>query len=120
MLFRSTASYVATNAQVVPSLGRNLGSCRGSATCTGTTTVDLISPTLLFEERLQQVDLRLSRIFRAGKARVRGNFDLYNIMNASNVLNETTRYSLPSGGAWQNVLQIMGGRLMRVGAQLDF
>jgi hypothetical protein len=115
-----TASYVAPNAQILPSLGRNLGSCRGLATCTGTVTLDLIPPSLLHEDRLQQVDLRFSRLFRAGKARVRANFDLYNVMNASNVLNETTRYSLPTGGAWQNALQIMGGRLVRIGAQLDF
>jgi hypothetical protein len=37
-------------------------------------------------------------------------------MNASNVLNMTTRY----GSAWLNAIQIMGGRLMKVSLQLDF
>ena len=114
------ASYVATNAELLPSLGRNLGSCRGAATCNGTVSVDLIPPNTIFEPRLQQVDLRFSRSFRlGGTRRVRGNFDVYNVFNASNVLNMNTTYS-PPGGVWQDVTQILGGRLLRVGAQLDF
>jgi hypothetical protein len=114
------AAYVATNAEILPSLGRNLGSCRGAATCNGTVTVELLPPNTLFEPRLQQVDLRLSRTFRlAGTSRLRGNFDVYNIFNASNVLNMNTTYS-PPGGVWKDVRQILGGRLLRVGAQFDF
>jgi hypothetical protein len=115
-----TASYVATNAEILPSLGRNLGSCRGAATCNGTVTVDLIPPSTIFEPRLQQVDLRFSRMFRlGGTRRLRGGLDVYNILNASNVLNMNTTYS-PPGGVWQDVTQILGGRLVRLGAQFDF
>jgi hypothetical protein len=34
-----SASYVATNAQIAPTLGRNLGQCTGSARCNGTVTI---------------------------------------------------------------------------------
>ena len=34
-------SYLATNAEISPSLGRNLGSCGGRVPCTGTATFDL-------------------------------------------------------------------------------
>ena len=116
-----TASYVATNAEILSSLGRNLGSCRGAATCNGTVTIDLVPPNTLFEPRLQQWDFRFSRNFRlGGTRRLRGNFDVYNIFNASDVLSETTRYSLPNGGRWRNAVQIIGGRLMRVGAEFNF
>ena len=115
-----TASYVATNALILPSLGRNLGSCGTSATCNGTATIDLIPTTALYEPRLQQLDLRFSRVFRLkGTARVRGNFDVYNLFNVSSVLNENTRYSIQNN-QWQNVLQVLGGRLVKIGAQLDF
>ena len=67
-----TASYVATNAEILPSLGRNLGSCRGAATCNGNLTVELIPPNSVFEPRLQQVDLRFSRIFQFGTRKLRG------------------------------------------------
>ena len=111
-----TASYVVSNAQVASSLGRNLGSCRGAATCAGTLTIELIPPNTLFEDRLQQVDLRLTRSFRLRTARVQGSFDVYNLLNASSILNMNTRY----GASWQNVIQIMGGRLFKFSARLDF
>jgi len=37
-------------------------------------------------------------------------------LNASDVLRSTDRY----GSAWLNAVQTRGGRLMKVGAQLDF
>ena len=112
-----TASYVATNAQILPSLGRNLGSCRGAATCTGNLTVELIPPNTVFEPRLQQVDLRFSRIIRlGGTRRLRADFDVYNLLNASNVIGMNTTY----GSGWLDVRQILGGRLLRLGGQFDF
>jgi Carboxypeptidase regulatory-like domain len=114
-----TASYVATNGEILPSLGRNLGSCRGAATCSANLTVELIPPNSVFEPRLQQVDLRFSRIFQFGTRKLRGDMDIYNLLNASNVLNMNTTYS-PPGGVWQDVTQILGGRLVRLGFQVEF
>ena len=114
------ASYVATNAEIRPLLGRNLGSCGTAATCTATVTFNLIPPSALYEPRIQQLDLRFSRVFRLrGTARLRGGLDVYNVFNASNVLNMNTTYS-PPGGVWQDVTQILGGRLLRVGFQFEF
>jgi hypothetical protein len=112
------ASYVASNAEVAGSLGRNLGSCGGRLPCTGTTAAfDIIPTRTEFEDRLQQIDLRFSRVFRLGaRARLQGNLDLYNVTNSGNILNMTTRI----GPAWLNAIQIMGGRLMKVSAQFDF
>ena len=114
-----TASYVATNAEILPSLGRNLGSCRGAATCNGNVTVELLPPNSVFEPRLQQVDLRFSRLFQFGTRKLRGDVDIYNLLNASNVLNMNTTYS-PPGGVWKDVTQILGGRLVRLGFQMEF
>jgi hypothetical protein len=52
--------------------------------------------------------------------RVRGNGDIYNMFNASNVLNMTTRYAGNTGGQWLGPLQILGGRMFKFSAQLDF
>ncbi len=112
-----TAGLVVNNAAIAPSLGRNLAACRGAAVCNATNTVALIAPQTMFEPRLQQVDLRFSRLFRmGGTARLRGNFDVYNIFNASNVLAMNTTY----GPAWKDVNQVLFGRSLRVGAQFDF
>lgn len=110
------ATYTATNAEIRPSLGRNLGQCGAAATCNATVSLALVPPGGMYEDRLQQVDVRLSRLFRLDRLRVRGNLDIANVFNASNVLNLQRNY----GPTYLNVLQIMGGRLVKVGAQIDF
>ena len=115
--FRLLPSMV-SNAAIVPSLGRNLASCRGAATCNANVTVDVIPPTVLFEPRLQQLDLRFSRIIPLGGIRrLRADIDIYNVFNVkSNVLSMNTTY----GTVWQDVRQILGGRLVRLGGQITF
>jgi hypothetical protein len=107
-----------TVAAIAPSLGRNLSACPATTgACNANVTVALIPPQTLFEPRLQQVDLRFSKALRfGGTQRLRANLDVYNVLNASNVLNMNTQY----GPTWTNVTQILSGRLLRVGAQFDF
>jgi hypothetical protein len=108
---------VVPNSVIAPELGRNLGRC-GTSTgpCNENVTIQLTEPGTMYEPRVNQVDLRFARIFRMGKARVRGNFDAYNIFNAAAVVNMTRAY----GSTWLDVIQIMGGRLLKVSAQVDF
>jgi hypothetical protein len=111
------ASRTYTNAEILPSLGRNLGSCRGLATCTGTVTINnLIEPNTLFEKRLTQVDLRLTKILNVGKARVHGMFDVYNAFDANTILSTNTTY----GPTWLRPTRILGARTFKFGAQIDF
>jgi len=117
-----TASYVATNAEIRSSLGRNLAACpsQTAATCTQTVTVAMIPPNTIYDDRIKQLDLRFSRTFPiAGRTKVQGNFDLYNIFNGNTILNEQTRYAT-TNNQWMNAIQIMGGRLLKVSAQLSF
>ena len=104
------ASYVASNAEVRPTLGRNLS---GSA---ANVIVDLIPPGTMYEPRITQLDARLTRTFRFGRTRIQTNFDLYNLFNASNVLAMNTRY----GPQWLQPSQIMGGRLFKLSGQVNF
>ena len=86
-------------------------------TCNANRTIELIPPSTLFEPRLQQVDLRFSRVFQmGGTRRVRPSLDIYNLLNASNVINMNVTY----GSAWKDATQILSGRLLRLGAQFDF
>jgi hypothetical protein len=105
------ATYVASNAQILPSLGRNL-----SAGANGTVVVDLVSPGTVLEARLYQLDGRLSKLFKVGQARLQANFDLYNLFNVSPILLLNTRY----GPAWQTPQAILPGRLFKMSAQLNF
>jgi hypothetical protein len=112
------ASYVASNAEIAPSLGRNLAACpTATGACNQNVTFDLIPVNSLYGERIKQVDLRFSRFFSlGGGTRLQGNFDIYNVLNENTILNENTRY----GATWRNAIAIMGGRLIKVGAQLTF
>lgn len=104
------ATYAATNAQIRPSLGRDLA--QGG----GTVLIDLVPPGTMYEDRVNQIDLRLNKTFRLAKARVQGMADIYNLMNANTVTGAVNTY----GPFWQRATQVMGGRMLKLGMQVDF
>jgi len=107
-----TAARTYTNAEIRPTLGRNLAT--GAA---GTATVQLIAPGTMYDERLYQLDLRASKIFRVGsRHRLQANVDMYNAGNASSVLGINTTY----GSNWLRPTSILQGRLVKFGGQWDF
>ena len=110
------ANYVATNAEIAPSLGRNLGRCRGAATCNGTLRVNLIDPNTMFDDRYYQLDLRLSKSVNIDRVRIEGHLDLYNSLNNNSVTQINSRF----GGSWLNATLTQLGRLVKFGAQINF
>jgi hypothetical protein len=112
-----TATYQATNAEIAPSLGRNLSACpMPTGVCNAQVPIELIAPFSLFEKRINQVDFRLSKIFRIGHARLEGLVDVYNALNASSILSENTAY----GTRWLQPTEITNARLVKFGVQLQF
>jgi hypothetical protein len=118
------AIYTASNAEVAPSLGRNLAACRGAAVCTATVPVPLVAPMTLFEDRRTQLDLRFSKVFnlRAG-ARFQANLDVYNALNGNGILGVNSNY----GARWQYPIAaqvgteaLMNGRSWQIGGELRF
>jgi hypothetical protein len=113
----TTASLVATNAQVSTALGRNLAACGTRVPCNATATIELMRPKTYFQEpRVQQIDLRLTRTFRTGNFRVMPQLDLFNILNDNSVQEIVRRY----GPAWRNATTVLGPRVMKFGVKLDF
>jgi hypothetical protein len=112
--FGVAANYVATNAQVKSSLGRNL-----SAGPNGTVAVNLITPGTMLNDRTNQVDVRLTRTFMAGRTKIRGMLDFYNVLNANPVIVWNNTYGT-NGASWLVPQQILQGRLVKFGAQWDF
>jgi len=112
------ASYVATNAQIAPSLGRDLAACRGAAVCNATAVVQLLEPNILFEDRLTQLDIRFTKIFQLARARLRGMFDVYNLFNANDALVMSTRYT--PDNRWLRPSSVLGARLFKVSGEIDF
>ena len=106
-----SAGVTMTNAQIKPFLGRDL-----AAGTRGTVAVQLVPPSRHFEDRTNQTDLRLSKILRWGRARIQGNFDLYNVFNRSPVLVANNTY----GPNWTKPQLILPGRLFKTGVQIEF
>lgn len=48
--------------------------------------ISLVAPATLYDDRHNQVDLRLGRIFRVGRSKMSLNFDVFNAFNANPVL----------------------------------
>ena len=112
-----TANYAASNAQIRPSLGRDLAACRGAATCTATATVPLIAPQTMYDDRLTRLDLRIAkRIPVTDRMRIQANFNIYNVFNgsASSVLN--TNY----GPLWLQPSLLQDGRMVQFSGTLTF
>jgi hypothetical protein len=104
-----SATYAATNAEIKDSLGRNLASG-------GTANVTLIAPSSVFEGRIRQLDLRLSRTFRKNRRNIQAILDIYNALNGSAVLSEVTTY----GPRWRTPTEILAARFLKFGIQANF
>ena len=99
------------NAQVAPSLGRNL-----SAGPTATVAVPLVPEQTLFIDRITQLDLRVTKNFYVGNGRVSAFADVFNLFNAATINAVSGTY----GSRWQNASDLMMARYVRVGASFNF
>ena len=107
------AGVIYTPAQVTAALGR-------PPSGGGNRTMNAVRETTMFGDRLNQVDLRFSRIFRIGDGTFDVNFDLYNAFNSDAALAYTNGYSGLNGGAWLRPTAIVQPRLFKFGVRWDF
>ena len=112
-----TADYVATNAEIRPSLQRDLAAGTG-----GTVTVDLLKPFALRGGHTKQLDMRIGKqLFSDGKRRVRLAMDVYNVLNSNDWQTITTRLSnVAATNRWQRPTLILQARYLQIGTQIDF
>jgi hypothetical protein len=106
-----SASYVATNAQVQPSLGRPLSGGQTTVTIN-----NVIEQQQMFEDRYYQTDLRVIRNFRFSGTRLQVMFDMYNMFNNAGILAINTRY----GTSYRRPTTILDARILKLGAQVNF
>ena len=107
------ANWTVASALIAPSLGRPL-----SGTTTNVT-IDVLDPWTKFNDRINQVDLRVSKIFRTGRSRMNIGVDLYNVFNSSAVLTRQQAYS-PTSTAWLTPQSVLAARFAKISGQIDF
>jgi hypothetical protein len=101
-----------TNEQIAPSLGRSL-------TGATTATISVVKPNTIFVPRINQIDLRFSKIIRANRVRYKGMIDIFNAGNINTVTGVNNTYGT-TGASWFVPTSISLARLFKVGVQVDF
>jgi hypothetical protein len=104
-----SANQIYTSAQVQGSLGRPLA-------VVSNVTVNLLAPNTLRGDRINQLDLRLAKIFRFGPTRTNISFDIVNALNG----NANIGYSPTFGASWPAPTAVLLPRLLRITAGIDF
>ena len=75
----------------------------------------------LYDDRLNQVDTRLSKTFRLGGVRLQAVAELYNVFNARPSQGNNNTYTAPgTPQGWLTPGALLGGRLLKFGAQIDY
>ena len=97
-----------------------LGSRGTAAVRNGTRTIPNCSAPNTVLDRLNQTDLRFSKVLSFRSGRLTGMFDIYNLFNASTITAVNSRYGSPNGGQWLTPTAFLPGRLFKFGAQLNF
>jgi hypothetical protein len=110
------ANYVVSNAVIAAGpqpLGRPLA---GGA---NNVTVNLIQPETFFAERINNIDLRVSKILRYGRTRTQVGIDVFNLMNSDTVEGFSQTFN-PNSDSWLTPQDIVPARYVRFSAEIDF
>ena len=79
-------------------------------------TAALIAPGTKYEERLNQIDLRIAKGVKVRSGRVQGTFSVFNLFNESTPLTLNNTY----GQSWLIPNKILQGRLVKFGVQIEY
>jgi hypothetical protein len=67
-------------------------------------------------KRWNQIDVRLAKKFHVQRVNFQGQLDIFNVLNSSSVLTVNETY----GSALDRPTSILQGRLLAIGAQVNF
>jgi hypothetical protein len=79
-------------------------------------TVPLLKPGTKYLDRWNQIDVRLAKRINVGRTKVQAQFDVFNLLNSNSVLSTVETY----GSSLDRPTAILQGRLLAVGAQVNF
>jgi hypothetical protein len=102
----------------VPAATTSLG--RDYSSGTAARFFNIIEAGDVFVERMTQLDIRVSKLFRVSSTRTSINFDFYNVLNSNSVISENVTYVAPPSTAWRTPQVILLPRIFKISAQFDF
>jgi hypothetical protein len=82
--------------------------------------VNVVEPGTLYGERVSQLDVRVTKVLRFGRARVVAGIDLYNAFNASDFLTYSTSYALLASDRPVLPTSVITPRVLSIGADVSF
>jgi hypothetical protein len=82
-------------------------------------TVNLVTPGSLYGDRVNELDLRLSKVLKFGSTRAKVSVDLYNALNSSAVLTYNQTYN-PATTTWLTPTSVLNTRVIKIGASVNF
>ena len=106
------ANQIYANAGSAPPPGTTLGRPLTFAQ----STVNVVEPGSMYGDRLNQIDLRFTKLVNVGVGRVDFNVDIYNALNSDAILTQQNAY----GTAWTRPLTVIQPRFVKFSARWDF
>jgi hypothetical protein len=111
------ANWAAPASLVEAALGRPLAG-GGS-----TVTINLAAPGEVWGDRVNEIDIRIAKVLRLGRARTTIGLDIFNLVNSASVLTYNQNFStalLSGAGSWLQPQSVLTPRFYKIGAQIDF
>ena len=111
------ANWIVSNTVLQPILGRPIAGGLPNLT------INLAAPGQVWGDRVNELDVRISKILRFGRSKTNVGVDVYNLLNSAAVLtyNSTYNPSVTSGpGAWLAPTSVLTPRFAKISVQFDF
>ena len=81
-------------------------------------TINLIEPHSVQGDRINEMNMRVSKVFRFGTTTANIGIDVYNLLNSSAALSYNQAF-IP-GGAWLTPTSVISARFAQISAQFSF
>ena len=82
--------------------------------------VQIVEPGSGYGDRMNQFDFRISKLFTAGRFRMRGDMNIYNAFNSAFTPTVNTTFSTASTSQYLRATTVLQGRVIKFGGQIDF
>jgi hypothetical protein len=106
------ADWNASNAVLQPILGRAIAGGLPNLT------INLVAPGQVWGDRVNEFDLRISKILRFGRTRTNVGIDIFNLLNSAAVL--TYNQTFVPGVSWLAPTSVLTPRFVKIGTTIDF